>query len=590
MTMDTAPSDTPDALDRVPLHEREERERDMRAALTLAEQDAPVDSDMSHALDRADRTIALGTLERPRRMYDFGRILVDGWVADRRDLAAAAARRGLTQVGATPVRDDGGRPSNLVTTADPTIAALAALSAVDYDRCRVGEAERMGVRVTTLDAEVNQLRRARRCEREDQTSDSLMPGWSVTSWPDAVATADLLDELVEVYRAHVVLPTHGVEAMALWALHAWAHDAATVSPLLVATSPEKRCGKSTVLLLLRYTTPRPLAAATVTPAVLFRAVERWRPTLLLDEADTYLREADELRGLLNSGHVRAIAQTIRCVGDDHEPQTFATWAPKAIACIGRLHDTLTDRAIILAMRRRLPSETVARLRGDGDTIHADLRARAARWAADALEVLRRADPVVPDALGDRAADNWRPLLAIAQHAGGDWPARAREAAVALSGDVTRDTDSARTLLLGDLADMLLEAGGRLASATLVERLAAMEERPWPEWHRGRPITPRQVAMLLRPLGIMPRTLRLIGCDTAKGYVADDAALRDALARYLPRRSVTPSQLSLDAAEDADSIRHVADMLRMPLARNGSPDAACDGVTDGEAGADAEVVA
>src|SRR5260370_10770113 len=100
-----------------------------------------------------------------------------------------------------------------------------------------------------------------------------------------------------------------------------------------------------------------------------------------------------------------------------------------IALIGRLPATLEDRAIVLPMRRRAPGETVDRIRRDALLRRLDpLRRRSARWAADHLAALRAADPAVPEALDDRQADNWRPLLAIADAAGGAWPGRRRTAA------------------------------------------------------------------------------------------------------------------------------------------------------------------
>ena len=67
--------------------------------------------------------------------------------------------------------------------------------------------------------------------------------------------------------------------------------------------------------------------------------------MLIDEADSFLRNSDELRGVLNSGHTRDSAFVIRTVGEDHEPRRFSTWGAKAIALIGKLPDTLADRSI-----------------------------------------------------------------------------------------------------------------------------------------------------------------------------------------------------------------------------------------------------
>jgi hypothetical protein len=93
---------------------------------------------------------------------------------------------------------------------------------------------------------------------------------------------------------------------------------------------------------------------------------------------------------------------------------FSTWAPKAIATIGTPADSLEDRAIVVRLQRKPPGATVERL---GRRDNAALRSQAARWAADNFDKLADPDPTMPD-LNDRAADNWRPLLAIADLAGG----------------------------------------------------------------------------------------------------------------------------------------------------------------------------
>lgn len=153
-----------------------------------------------------------------------------------------------------------------------------------------------------------------------------------------------------------------------------------------------------------------------------------------------------VRGIVNSGHARDGA-VIRLVGDDHEPREFSTWAPVAIASIGELPGTIADRSIIVPMRRRRPDETVERLRLDNLEIFQPLARKCPRWAKDRVQTLTNIDPNVPAYLHDRAADNWRPLLAIADIAGGDWPARAWESARLLSADEAGEDDSVRIALL-----------------------------------------------------------------------------------------------------------------------------------------------
>ncbi len=183
-------------------------------------------------------------------------------------------------------------------------------------------------------------------------------------WPDAVDGAVLLDAIAATFLKYLALPEHASTALALWVLHAYTIEASFTSPILALTSPVKRCGKTFALILLAALVPRRLSTANVTPAVLFRTIEKYAPTLLIDEADTFIRDNDELRGVLNSGHTRTTATVIRAVGDDHDPRAFSTWCPKAIALIWKLPDTLGDRAIEVPMRRRTASEHVQRLRQD----------------------------------------------------------------------------------------------------------------------------------------------------------------------------------------------------------------------------------
>lgn len=397
-------------------------------------------------------------------------------------------------------------------------------------------------------------------------------------WPDAVHGAELLDAIARVHARYVVLPDGAADAAALWDVHTYLTDVLDVSPILGLTSPQKRCGKSTHLDVHRAIVRRPVGASNISPAALFRVVEMMTPTLLIDEADTFLRSSDELRGIVNAGHTRSTAEVVRTVGDDHEPRRFRTFCPKAIAAIGELPGTIDDRAIVVRMKRRASGEPVERLRRDRiDSALEPLRRKAARWAADNATAIREADPDVPAALNDRAADNWRPLLAIADLAGGDWPKRARAAAVALSGeDVCADTD-VRVQLLADLRG-IIENDDHASTEALLNRLNVMADRPWPEWSHGKPLTARGLARLLKPFGIASKTVRLSTTETPKGY--DRADFDDAFARYLPAENATTPQPA--------PVQEKVEVLHPPQggARGGSEnvilpysDKACGGVAD-----------
>jgi putative DNA primase/helicase len=200
----------------------------------------------------------------------------------------------------------------------------------------------------------------------------------------------------------------------------YAHDQFQHSPLLLARSATKRCGKSTLVSLLAELVHRPMPASNLTPAVIFRVVEEFHPTLLIDEVDSFLEVSEEMRGILNSGHQRGTAMVYRIEEVEGRRQIigFSTWAPKLLAMIGRPPSTILDRSISIHMRRKLRGDKVEKRRHAAlDT--EGMRSRCARWAGDNAIALAEARPEIPDELNDRQADSWEPLLAIAERAGRD---------------------------------------------------------------------------------------------------------------------------------------------------------------------------
>lgn len=364
----------------------------------------------------------------------------------------------------------------------------------------------------------------------------------VEPWPEPVDGAVMLAELVAFVGRYLVLPPSAAEVLALWAVLAWCIDAFEVAPRLVITSATRRCGKSRVLRLLRALVLRPLASPSMSPAALYRLIDARAPTVLLDEADNVFdprsERGDLLRCLVNDGFERG-GEVYRCVEPTFKPVPFKLFALVAIGAIGRVPETIEDRAIILMMRRKAPAEKRARLRTariDGEC--ADLRRRMHRWAMDHVERLRGVEPVIPAQLDDRASDLWEPMLAIADAAGGEWPARARTAALALAGERDAADDSVGVLLLRDIEALFVADGGdRLASHRIVTALGGMEGSQWSEWGKQRkPITQVQLAGLLRPFRIAPRTIKLLDGSTPKGY--HRSGFDVAFASYLGPRPAT----------------------------------------------------
>jgi putative DNA primase/helicase len=369
--------------------------------------------------------------------------------------------------------------------------------------------------------------------------------------------SDLLDQIVGLLRRHMVLPEGAADAIALWVAHTHAFEAAQISPRLLIRSAEKQSGKTSLMLILQHLVRKPHSVSSITGPGIFRAVAAWHPTLIMDEADNYVAKSDDIAAILNSGHNRAMASVTRCVGPKFMPTNFTTWSPVAIACIGRQRDTLEDRSIIIPIRRRPRSEKVMGLRLDKMDEFTAIQKKLETWHNKNIIALTRSkhDPQVPDELTDRAADNWRPLLAIADYASDKWPERARYAARRLTPS-TADDDSIGTQLLIDIRAAFVDQNiDRIGSVDLADALADLEDRRWGEYNKGRPITPYQISKRLRGFDIVSKVIR-IGDRTPHGYQLEQFA--DAFARYLPEEAATPQQASqvndieaeVDATESA----------------------------------------
>lgn len=455
---------------------------------------------------------------------------------------------------------------------DAEIKRLAKLSPIAYERERAAAAERLGLRASMLDRQVT---RERDGNRPVQGAALVLADPEPAAEP--VALSELLDSLSDAITRHVILPAHGADAVALWTAATWTIEHADCAPILLVRSPMPRCGKTTLMDALGELVRRSLPAASITPAALFRTIEKSAPTLLIDEGDAFLAGSDDLRGVINSGHTRATAYVIRTVGDDHEPRRFGTFGAKAIALIGRAAETISDRAIAIELRRRMPSESVTKLRRPARAALHVLRAGLARWAIDCGHRTAGAEPHLPDELHDRAADSWTPLLAIADMAGGDWPQRARSAALALSGGV--ESPSAGAELLADVRAIFERRGvDRISGADLLADLLADEERPWATYNKGRPLSQSQLARKLSAFGVSSRSVRLPDGRTPKGYLREN--FEDAFVRYLPfpgSQSATPAQASTGAGCGAFAKRNSETVLHFEKAPQASTGAGCAGV-------------
>lgn len=430
------------------------------------------------------------------------------------------------------------------------IQQLAALPLFEYDKVRSEQAKALGVRPATLDAEVKAIRGA---EKEA----GRLPFTEIEPHPDPIDPAQLLDEVSATIRQFIVLDEHQAHAAALWCALTYFIDVVEVAPLAIINAPEKACGKTQLLTVLGRMCYRTLPASNASASALFRAVELWKPTILIDEADTFFRDNTELHGMVNAGYLRdGFVLRSEAVGDSFEPRMFSVFSAKALAGIRlekHLPDATMSRGIVFNLRRKLSGESVSRLRHADPDLFTGIASKLARFAEDYSGQVRKSRPALPDALDDRAQDNWDGMLAVASCAGAEWLAKATAAALKLSESSNEKTASAGNELLSDIQNIFeTKRIDKISTADLIAALCDDEEAPWATYNRGRQLVPRQLVKQLEPYDIKPKRIKLNSYDQIRGF--ELSQFDDSFMRYLssPILSVLVSQNSTNPA----TARHV----------------------------------
>jgi putative DNA primase/helicase len=319
--------------------------------------------------------------------------------------------------------------------------------------------------------------------------------------------------------------------LSLWTQYTWVYERFEYAPILAILSPEKRCGKSRTLGMLKLFCNRSLAASNLTEAALFRAVHALHPTLLIDEGDTFISgtgSSQGLRNVFNSGHAKSGATVLRAAGA-HNFCAYNVFCPKAIAMIGTLPSTLADRSIAIRLQRKRPEEAVGRVPNAGDARASRLRSALADWASRNESVLAEIKPEIPSGLHDRARDNWRPLLSVADAVGGSWPAQARAAAIELTRTHIEEQTPAVQLLHDTRAYLEGHRTDVVTSSDLIRWLCGQDDRPWRHYRRGGPLSPHQLASLFGIFDIRPAQMWVDGRNL-RGYRRE--MFTEAFSRYL----------------------------------------------------------
>ena len=351
-------------------------------------------------------------------------------------------------------------------------------------------------------------------------------------------TSHPFDDLEFFIRDKVILSSDAeYAAVTVWCAFALAITEFDYSPRLAIWSPEKRCGKTTVLELIHNLLTNSKLTSNITASALFRTIEKDEScTILIDEADTIFgryadkEKAEALRGLGNAGFKRG-AEVIRCEGNSFEPRGFKVFCPVVLAGIGTsaIPETIADRSIVIEMRRKMVHENVSEYESDEiEEVFGPIRLRLNGWVDANKQHFRATRPEFPKELHARARDVWKPLLKIAENIDEEWRMKVFNAATALSIKAEDPEDISLPLrLLVDCREVLTEES--IPSRDLIARLRSLEESPW-AFMDG--FNPAFLARMLKSYGI-----RSTHWSNYRGYKR--VAFEDSWRRYLPPVSVTP---------------------------------------------------
>lgn len=331
----------------------------------------------------------------------------------------------------------------------------------------------------------------------------------------------------------VILPPQTSLPLAAWVMATYCYETFDAFPYLLVTSPAPRCGKTRLLEVLSLIVSAPQRTANISESALFRVIQKFGPTLLMDEAENLRGKGERseyLRGIINAGN-RADATVMRCVGKDFNPQQFSVYCPKVVSGIGHFPHTIRDRSIIIGMQRRKTDEKVARfifreVRPVGET----MRWRVQSFINREREQIERAYARLDlQFLEDRESESWEPLFGVLGVADPSRVAELKTCAERLSKDkASGDTDENFAIrLLSDLRDIWPHDRPNILTSELLGLLRGVEESPWAS---EVDLNPRRLARFLKGFDVKSKSVR-VGDRAAKGYTLED--LKAAFPRYLP---------------------------------------------------------
>jgi Protein of unknown function (DUF3631)/Bifunctional DNA primase/polymerase, N-terminal len=431
------------------------------------------------------------------------------------DKSLALTQTTVTDAGAALVKDALDKWLEKDSTAtlenDEVFNYIAVLSPSDYETYRKRITKKLGwARPATLDKEREQRIPEMEKENENLQGQAVVIE-NVEPWDEPVDINAVLDEIESTLNRFVFFwRKEDVVAVSLWCAMTWLVDALGKAPYLGIRSPEKECGKSTLLSLVSSMVYHPMGASNVTSASVFRLLDMYTLTLLVDELDTFLKLDPQFAGIMNSGHSRALGRVVRIVGEDLEPRWFNTFGPKAYGMIGSAVDTLESRSIPIILYPKIAEDGIENLdmEENPELVQRlkDITRKLARWAKDHGVQVTQIKPNM-GGFTNRKRDNWRPLMQIAQFASPRWVGKARLAAGL--GDPTESKNDNR-LFIEDVRNIFHTRNtDYIPSNVMLSDLHAQEESGWSHYGKGNDgMTQKDLAGMMKVYGIKAERGRL----------------------------------------------------------------------------------
>ena len=348
--------------------------------------------------------------------------------------------------------------------------------------------------------------------------------------PDSITQT--VEFIAEELRRHIVFEndTHAF-TIGLWITGTYLMDNWGLYPKLYINSPERECGKTSLLCMIEAFAFNARMAASITPSAFYRIIQSEGPTLLIDEADRTLRGNEELNGIINAGHTRRTAIKILSEPTPDgkwKSVEMSLWAPQVFAGIGTQADTLLSRSIKISMRRKMVSEKVAAAPVDYFEQQEDVRKSIKSWANQEGKSVAALDVSIPGIASDRALDNWKPLFQIAASLKDDWPDRVLAAFNELEvNNKGSNPLSEGTELLTDIKLLIAShKSTEIPAAELLSYLVMKQDSEWFQHNRGKHITQKWLSRMLQGYGVYTEHKR-------HANVYEVEKLQEAFARYLP---------------------------------------------------------